>query len=242
MKKIIIIINILSSINTLANDSLFLNANKDYANEQYLAAIVKYDSIIINNLESPELYYNLGNCYFKTNEIHQAIYYYEKTLKHNPNFNDAKENLSLCKSKLIDKIDVMPELFYKKLWGGIKNSISFNTWFILTLISIWTMLLFSTYSLFKSKNNIVEISLLSVALMLFIITISVNKDYLNDRSAIIYATSTDIMSAPSEKSTKLFTLHIGTKLKINDQIGDWVNINITNGEKGWVLITDIKEI
>ena len=242
MKKIIIIINILASVNTLANDSLFLNANKDYANEQYLEAIAKYDSIIINNLESPELYYNLGNCYFKTNEIHKAIYYYEKTLKHNPNYNDAKENLSLCQSKLIDKIDVMPELFYKRIWGEIKNSISFNTWFILTLISIWMMLLFSIYSLFKSKNNIVEISLLSVSLILFIITISVNKDYVNDRSAIIYTTSTDIMSAPSEKSTKLFTLHIGTKLKINDQIGDWVNINIANGNKGWVLITDIKEI
>ena len=50
------------------------------------------------------------------------------------------------------------------------------------------------------------------------------------------------MSAPSEKSTKLFTLHIGTKLKINDQIGDWVNIKIANGNKGWVLITDIKEL
>lgn len=243
MKKLIFITYIISSFSTLANDTLFLSANNDYSNEQYLTAIVKYESIINDNLESPELYYNLGNCYFRTNEIHKAIYYYEKTLKHNPNFNGAKENINLCKEKLIDKIDVMPELFYKKLFGKIKNSISFNTWIILTLISIWMMLFISIYSLLRRRRNyIARFSLLSLALILFCITININNDYLNNRSAIIYTLSTDIMSAPSAKSTKKFTLHIGTKLKINDQIGDWVNINIANGKKGWVFLEDIKEI
>ena len=78
--------------------------------------------------------------------------------------------------------------------------------------------------------------------MLFFITSSVNKDDTNNRSAIIYAASTNIMSAPSDKSTNLFTLHIGTKINIKDQIGDWININISNGKKGWIRLSDIKEI
>jgi len=242
MKKIIIIICILFSINIQADDSLFINANKDYANENYLEAIEKYESIINNNLESAELYYNLGNCYYKTDEIHKAIYYYEKTLKYTSDFNDATENILLCQSKLIDKIDVMPEIFYTTIFKKIKNSLSFNNWFYLTIIFIWLVFLLSILSIFRSKKTFILTNLSIASLILFFITSSVNRDYTSTRSAIIYVSSTNIMSAPSEKSTKLFTLHIGTKINIQDQIGDWLNINILNGKKGWIRLKDIKEI
>ena len=242
MKKIIVVICILFSTNSQANDSLFINANKHYANENYLEAIEKYEIIINNNLESAELYYNLGNCYYKIDEIHKAIYYYEKTLKHTSDFNDATENILLCQSKLIDKIDVMPELFYKTIFMKIKNSLSFNNWFYLTILLIWLAFLLSIFRIFRSKKTFILTNLIIVSLILFFITSSVNRDYTNTRSAIIYVSSTNIMSAPSEKSTKLFTLHIGTKINIQDQIGNWLNINILNGKKGWILLKDIKEI
>jgi len=242
MKKIIFIICILCSINIKADDSLFINANKDYANESYSEAIKKYESIINSNLESAELYYNLGNCYYKTEQIHKAIYYYEKTLKYNSDFNDASENILLCQLKLIDKIDSMPELFYKTIFKKIKKSLSFNNWFYLTIIFIWIVFLLSIFRVFKRRNTFVLTNLFIVALILFFITYSVNTDYTNTRSAIIYASSTNIMSAPSDKSTNLFTLHIGTKINIKDQIGDWLNINISNGKKGWIRLSDIKEI
>jgi tetratricopeptide (TPR) repeat protein len=242
MKKIIFIICILCSISIQADDSLFINANKDYSNESYSEAIKKYESIINNNLESAELYYNLGNCYYKTEQIHKAIYYYEKTLKYNSDFNDASENILLCQLKLIDKIDTMPELFYKTIFKKIKKSLSFNNWFYLTIIFIWLVFLLSIFRIFKSRNTFFLTNLFIVSLILFFITYSVNTDYTNTRSAIIYASSTNIMSAPSDKSTNLFTLHIGTKINIKDQIGDWLNINISNGEKGWIRLSDIKEI
>jgi tetratricopeptide (TPR) repeat protein len=242
MKKIIFIICILCSISIQADDSLFINANKDYSNERYSEAIKKYESIINNNLESAELYYNLGNCYYKTEQIHKAIYYYEKTLKYNSDFNDASENILLCQLKLIDKIDTMPELFYKTIFKKIKKSLSFNNWFYLTIIFIWLVFLLSIFRIFKSRNTFVLTNLFIVALILFFITYNVSSDYTNTRSAIIYASSTNIMSAPSDKSTNLFTLHIGTKINIKDQIGDWLNINISNGKKGWIRLSDIKEI
>ena len=151
MKNIIIIISILFSINIQANDSLFINANKDYANEKYLEAIEKYESIINNNLESAELYYNLGNCYYKNEQIHKAIYYYEKTLKYNSDFNDATENILLCKSQLIDKIDIMPELFYKTIFKKIKKYLSFNTWLYLTISFIWLVFLLSIFRVFLAS-------------------------------------------------------------------------------------------
>ena len=242
MKKIIVIICILFSVNIKADDSLFINANEYYANEKYSEAIEEYESIINNNLESAELYYNLGNCYYKTEQIHKAIYYYEKALKYNSDFNDATENILLCQSKLIDKIDTMPELFYKTIFKKIKKSLSFNNWFYLTLIFIWLVFLLSILRVFKSKNFFVLTNLCIVSIILFFITYSVNIDYKNTRTAIIFASSTNIMSAPTDKSTNLFTLHIGTKINIKDQIGDWLNINISNGKKGWIRLSDVKEI
>ncbi|MDG2138862.1 MAG: tetratricopeptide repeat protein [Flavobacteriales bacterium] len=243
MKKAIIIFNLILCYNLHANDSLFISANNDYANQDYINATAKYDSLIANNFESAELYYNLGNCFYKTNEIHQAIYYYEKSLKIDPNFEDAQENIKLCKLQLIDKIDQMPELFYKKYFKKIKKLISLNSWKILSLISIWTFFLFFILKIFfKKKTNFISPAILVLSLIFLLITISVKNDELNNRSAIIYASTIDVMSAPSGKSTKLFTLHLGTKININDQIEDWVNISIDNGKKGWILTQNLKEI
>ena len=86
MKKIILFLNIFLCLNLQANDSLFTLASEDYTNQSYSLAIDKYQSILSSEIESSELYYNLGNSYFKINEIHQAIYNYEKSLKLNPNF------------------------------------------------------------------------------------------------------------------------------------------------------------
>jgi len=243
MKKIIIILNLFLCYNLHANDSLFISANNDYANQNYIGAIKKYDSLIANNLESAELYYNLGNCFYKKNEIHQAIYYYEKSLDIDQNFEDAKENIKLCKLQLIDKIEQMPELFYKTYFKKIKKLISLDSWKILSLTSIWALFLFFILKIFfKKKTNFISTALLILSLILLLITISVKNDEINNRSAIIYSSTIDVMSAPSEKSTKLFTLHLGTKININDQIEDWVNISIANGKKGWILIENLKEI
>lgn len=121
MKKIILFLNIFLCLNLQANDSLFTLASEDYANQDYSLAIDKYQSILSSAIESSELYYNLGNSYYKINEIHQAIYNYEKSLKLNPNFTEAKENLELCNLLLIDKIDKMPELFYKTYYKKLKK-------------------------------------------------------------------------------------------------------------------------
>ena len=142
MKKIILFLNIFICINLQANDSLFTIANQDYSNQSYLLAIDKYQSILSSGIESSELYYNLGNSYYRINEIHQAIYFYEKSLKLNSNFTEAKENLELCNQLLIDKIEKMPEIFYKIYYENLKNFLSIKWWKIPSLIFIWIYFLF----------------------------------------------------------------------------------------------------
>ena len=242
MNKLSLILVFLISFNLYGNDSLFLSANSDYANQQYNAAIKKYNLILSSNLESPELYYNLANSFFKINEIHQAIYYYEKALKIKPDFDDAKENLEICNLQLIDKIEEIPELMITSLYNNIINFLSLKNWIYLTLIFIWVSLIIFSYNSFVKKNKKSVLYLVIFSFFLFFITTKKYNQNINVKEAIIYSSVINVMSAPSEQSTNLFSLHIGTKVKIEDQIENWVNIRIANGKKGWVLIENLKEI
>ena len=242
MNKLSLILVFLISFNLYGNDSLFVSANSDYAKQEYNAAIKKYNLILSSNLESPELYYNLANSFFKINEIHQAIYYYEKALKIKPDFDDAKENLEICNLQLIDKIEEIPELMITSLYNNIINFLSLKNWIYLTLIFIWVSLIIFSYNSFVNKNKKSVLYLVIFSFFLFFITTKKYNQNINVKEAIIYSSVINVMSAPSEQSTNLFSLHIGTKVKIEDQIENWVNIRIANGKKGWVLIENLKEI
>ena len=242
MNKLSLILVFLISFNLYGNDSLFVSANSDYANQQYNTAIKKYNLILSSNLESHELYYNLANSFFKINEIHQAIYYYEKALKIKPDFDDAKENLEICNLQLIDKIEEIPELMITSLYNNIINFLSLKNWIYLTLIFIWVSLIIFSYNSFLKKNKKSVLYLVIFSFFLFFITTKKYNQNINVKEAIIYSSVINVMSAPSEQSTNLFSLHIGTKVKIEDQIENWVNIRIANGKKGWVLIENLKEI
>jgi tetratricopeptide (TPR) repeat protein len=242
MNKLSLILVFLISFNLYGNDSLFVSANSDYANQEYNTAIKKYNLILSSNLESHELYYNLANSFFKINEIHQAIYYYEKALKIKPDFDDAKENLEICNLQLIDKIEEIPELMITSLYNNIINFLSLKNWIYLTLIFIWVSLIIFSYNSFVKKNKKSVFYLVIFSFFLFFITTKKYNQNINVKEAIIYSSVINVMSAPSEQSTNLFSLHIGTKVKIEDQIENWVNIRIANGKKGWVLIDNLKEI
>ena len=242
MKKISLIFLVLLSFNLYGNDSLFINANNDYANKNYLSASEKYENILSYNLESVELYYNLGNSYFKLDEIHKAIYNYEKALIIDQDFTEAKENIELSKLKLIDKIDEMPELFFISIYKEIQNIFSLKIWVFITLISIWLSVIILIFNKIKKNKNNLTYLLLIISFLLLFLTNSIYNNNKNIRAAIIYSPVIEVMSAPSEESTKLFNLHIGTKVNINDQIENWVNIKLTNGKKGWVLVENLKEL
>ena len=243
MKKIILFLNIFLCLNLQANDSLFIIANQDYANQSYSLAIDKYQSIISSGIVSSELYYNLGNSYYRLNEIHQAIYFYEKSLKINQNFTEAIENLELCNQLLIDKIEKMPEIFYKIYYENLKNFLSIKWWKITSLIFIWIYFLFYVIKiLFKKRFNFSQNIILLLSFLFFLIFQDINNDSLEKKEGIIYSQVIDIMSAPSNQAKKLFTLHIGSKVTINDQIENWVNISLANGNKGWIALRHLKEI
>jgi tetratricopeptide (TPR) repeat protein len=233
--KYLTIILLFSGYFSYASDSIFSIANSEYDNENYKSAIEKYQEIVSDSLESPELYFNMGNCFYKLEDYASAIFFYEKSLLIQNDFIDAKENIELVKTKLIDKSEMMPKLFYLNWLEKIKNLQDLTSWKKSSIILIAISLLFFLLSLtLKLRLQKIANIFLFISLITFFITFyAVNN--LNDKNqAIIFSNSSDVKSAPSENSKNLFTIHLGTKVLLIDKIGNWHNIKLENGSKGWI--------
>ena len=242
MKRLIFILSLFICSQNFASEHVFELGNKQYVNENYSEAISLYDSILTSGLESSELYYNLGNCHYKTNDWANAIWHYEKSLQLNNN-EKTKHNLELVKLKIIDRIEPLPQLFYKKWWINLTQSLSTQVWQIITLFGIGFIFILQLISQFTSlKNKLITKILSAITVIILLITQTSYNNNFTKKEAIIFSETITVNSAPTSSSTNLFTLHAGSKVEIIDTIGDWINIKIANGNSGWIGQNSIKEL
>lgn len=223
-------------------------ANKAYMAGFYENAITIYENILKGQVASPELYYNLGNAYFKTNDLPSAILNYERALKYKPGDEDILFNLNVANSKIVDKIDVLPELFYIRWWKDIKLWFSPDGWSIV-LVALFSLLfvLAALFLLSRSVTNRKIIFSFGIFVLLaFVIsgfiawqTWSESRQH---NTAIVFTPTLAVKSSPDESSIDLFVIHEGLKVKILDGIGDWNEIRISNGSKGWVKSENLKPV
>jgi tetratricopeptide (TPR) repeat protein len=242
MKRLIFILSLFIYTQSFASDQVFEQGNKQYVNENYSAAISLYDSILTSGLESSELYYNLGNCHYKTYDWANAIWHYEKSLQLNNN-EKTKYNLELARLKIIDRIEPLPKLFYKKWWINLTQTLSTQVWQILTLFGIgliFTLQLISQFTSLKSK--LITKIFPTITVIILLITQTSYHNNFTKKEAIIFSEIITVNSAPTSSSNNLFTLHAGSKVEIIDIIGDWINIKIANGNSGWIAQNSIKEL
>jgi len=242
MRKTTFILLTLFSLTVFAGESLFNTANEQYAQEKYSETILLYDSILTSGRESSELYYNLGNCYYKNKDWANSIWHYEKSLQLNNN-EQAKENLALTKLKIIDRIEALPQLFYKKWWISTQELLRTKHWQYLAILSIFLALFFEILNKLLNKNTKkYYIFFLTSGLLLLLISSSSYQNKIEKKEGIIFSSVVVINSAPTSNSTELFSLHSGTKLEITDKIGDWIHIKIANGKSGWILQKSVQQL
>jgi len=242
MKRLIFILSLFICSQNFASEQVFDQGNKQYANENYSAAISLYDSILSTGSESSELYYNLGNCHYKTNDWANAIWHYEKSLQLNNN-EKTINNLELAKLKIIDRIEPLPKLFYKKWWINLTQNLSTQAWQILALFGIGFIFILQLISQFTSlKSKLITKIFSAITVIILLITQTSYHNNFTKKEAIIFSETITVNSAPTSSSTNLFTLHAGSKVEIIDSIGDWINIKIANGNRGWIAENSIKEL
>ncbi len=251
MKKFwIILVFVLSTFTIFANDNLLLlsEANKSYSENNFEQAISLYEKVLENGMESAEVYYNLGNAYFKINDMPSAILFYEKARKLNPNDEDILKNLEIANSRIVDKIENMPEIFYKQWWKNLLYIFSVDEWatislvfFALIFVMLLVFLLTNIYWVKKSSFwfGIVFIVISGTTWML---ANQKHKSFTQDHQAIIFTPTITVKSSPTETGVDLFVIHEGTKVQITDHVGDWYEVKIPNGSLGWLKAQDIRKI
>jgi len=243
--KILHIILLLS--NTQGLDSIFEQSNAFYTDGKYQMAIDGYKDILNSGFESAELYYNLGNAFYKLNNIPESNFFYEKARSISPNDEDILINLSYAQNLRIDKIEKLPITQTQNFKINILNLLSEKGWSVLLIILAWIACV--SFVLYLSVNNsgnkrifFTQFIILMIGLIV-VSTINYEKKNLNnEKFAIIYDKEIEVWSEPNKISELKFLLHEGTKVKQVDTIQDWVNIQLENGTLGWIQSSSIKTL
>ncbi len=243
--KILHIILLLS--NTQGLDSIFDQSNAFYTDGKYQMAIDGYKDILNSGFESAELYYNLGNAFYKLNNIPESNFFYEKARSISPTDEDILINLSYAQNLRIDKIEKLPITQTQNFKINILNLLSEKGWSVLLIILAWIACV--SFVLYLSVNNsgnkrifFTQFIILMIGLIV-VSTINYEKKNLNnEKFAIIYDKEIEVWSEPNKISELKFLLHEGTKVKQVDTIQDWVNIQLENGTLGWIQSSSIKTL
>jgi len=219
--------------------------NLNYMSGDYELAIEEYQAVIDSGYESPELYYNLGNAYYKSNKFTNALVNYEKAALLAPDDEDIQHNLEMARQLVVDKIEKLPEflpkIWYRQFIGLLKT----DQWALISMITFPISLLLFLFYFFVRRIGIRKTAfLLALFIMLvsastFIFSYNQKKLVYNNSYAIIITPSVTIKSSPDESGTELFQLHEGTKVEIIDQLGDWKEIKLSDGNVGWLKLSDL---
>lgn len=230
-------------------DSLWNAANQAYAEGRWNDALSDYELISGMGLESAALYCNTGDACFKAGNVPGAILYYERALKLDPSYSDARYNLELLNMGIQDRIDPVPE-FVLKAWSRevcyIMDSDAWAVCFIVFMaLALALVLLFILSPSVAGRRTGFFAGIVMILLAAFSLTFSIwqKKDYMRADDAIVMRPVTSVKSSPSSEASKdLFILHEGTKVKIIDEVGSWNNIELADGRQGWIPAGDIETI
>jgi len=249
LKKTMALLLVFLSFNTFAStQEEYLKGNSFYSEGNYENAIAVYEAILNDNNVSPDIYYNLGNAYYKNNQIPFAILNYERTLKLKPDHEDALFNLKMANKKTVDKIDRLPELFITNSWRNLITSRTVNGWAYFTVGLVFLALIFFIIYLLTNPVLFKKISFYGgsffLILGLFCWLMASQHQHINQSAseAIVFEPTITIQSEPNLKAEKLFTLHEGTKVKLLEQMNEWSKIKLPNGNVGWLPSETIKTI
>lgn len=235
--------------NTAYLDSLWSKGVQAYTDGRWSECTESLKALESVGVVSPELYYNLGNAYFKSGDYPHAILYYERTLKISPSFEDARINLDFANSLIRDKIDAVPEFVLKSWARKVCYLMPSDFWALISIVLFAAALaLFLVFRLGASRGlRRTGFYCSIVALILSASSFGMaqwqRNSYLKADGAIVMKPVTSVKSSPSRDSSKdLFVLHEGTKVTVLDTVGEWKNISLSDGRQGWIEESDMEMI
>lgn len=229
-------------------EAVFAKGVEFYTAADYESALNEWLSIYQMGYNSVELCYNIGNAYFKLNNTPGSILFYERAALRDPANEDVNYNLQIAKTLVVDRFEEIPELFFIRWYNLFVLILKSNTWAIISIVSFVICLAFLSLYFFTS-NYKAKVAGFWIAVVMFLISVvslscSIrSKDLVyNSESAIIFSPQVRGKSSPDNSGTDLFILHEGTKVDITDKVGEWLEIRLSDGNKGWVPVSSLEVI
>ncbi len=221
-------------------DALFVDGNRLYQAGQYQAALEKYSEILKLGRESTALYFNMGNCYYKLQDVGRAILFYERALRLSPGDDDVQTNLGIAQLATPDKIERQPDFILARfvqaychlLPKRIQVGLALGLYLALMAgVILWILTRGRLIGTWAGRASVA----LAVLLLLAGASLAGREfEQSNRREAVILATKVEVMSSPGAQAVEVFSLHAGAKVALDRSSGDWVEIILPDRKSGWV--------
>ena len=255
LRKVVTVVTLLLSLGASMNiqakdlDSLWTAGVQAYTDGKFSDASAAWTSIEESGQKSAKLYYNLGNAWFKQGNYPKAILNYERALRLDPSYSDARYNLEFTSNFVQDKIEPVPEFILKSVARKVCYVMGSNAWAVIFLVLLAAALVMGLLFLLGSsvgKRRVgfycgIVLLLLSAGALSF--SIWQKSDRVKTATAIVMSPVSSVKSSPSSGSSKdLFVIHEGTKVTILDEVGTWRNISLADGRQGWITSNELEVI
>jgi tetratricopeptide (TPR) repeat protein len=244
----LLIIFILLSLKINAADDRFEKANNLYSEGKYREAVEMYEEILKSGMEAPDLYFNLGNAYYRYGYLPSAILNYERALLLAPQERDIRYNLELAYNQTSDKLEKVDDFFLTRWFDSLRSSTDSDKWAIISII-LFTLTLAGFFFYFFSQTTIIRkvsfffaILFVTGSIITFSFSYAQKERLINRNSAIIFSPSVTVRSSPDRSGTELFVLHEGTRVEILQTVGEWYEVELDDGNKGWMPVTSVEVI
>ena len=211
-----------------------------YSKSQFSAAAEVYEKVLALYGTSDKLYYNLGNAYYKSKNLPSAILNYERALRLNPGDRDIRFNLEMCQARIVDKIDPIGMFMLARWNNSLENSFDSNTWgyvsifFFLILITCLFAYFFARIAWLKKISFFTGILALCMSALFLFYSGNQRNHIVYPDKAILFTPTVTVKSSPDQSGTDLFILHEGSKVTVLSKLGNWSEIELEDGNVGWI--------
>jgi tetratricopeptide (TPR) repeat protein len=245
---ILAVIILSSSMWAESAEAMLKRGNEFYIAKNYNKAIEAYENLTEQGYQGPELFYNLGNSYFRVGKLGYAVLYLEKAHKLAPSDEDINHNLAFVNLQTIDKIETLPPFFLFVWWENLLSLFSVSGWTIFTYIIYVLLLGIIVLYTFASDSFVQRLTVYSglftvllLALSITILAVNVHREN-NLKKAVVIEQSVTAKLSPDNKSNDAFVIHEGLKVTVEDHLSNWIKIRLEDGKIGWLTNENIRII
>jgi len=246
--SIIVIFILLATLRCLAAEPynvLWQRGDQFYQQKEYDSAAYYFEQIAAQKPWNAEVYYNLGNTYYRLNRMGPAILNYERALRINPEYKEAKDNLVLAKSRVSNRIQNNNEIFFVQWWHFLTEGTKATMWTILSLIAFLSVLGFSLVKRLRKGLSSIPPQLIGVLIVvwsvLLTLSFAASNNKVTSERAVVMDNDTPLMNNQHQGKPQILVPE-GTTVELKGENNGWTEVQLPDGRTGWIQTSSIVKI